>query len=147
MFKQNAAVHLSGRGCPVCRSSQGEKRLRQIFIQHGIKFIQQFRLPDINLLYRYDFYLYELNILVEFHGLQHYEPVNVFGGDEQFALQQKRDAMKKSLARDRRIPLLEFDYRQFKWSKDRFEQFVMQSVMALSDQSTKPTFLKGEIGE
>ena len=37
--------------------------------------------------------------------------------------------------------------RQFKWSKDRFEQFVMQSVMALSDQSPKPTFLKGEIGE
>jgi hypothetical protein len=147
VFKQNAAVHLNSRGCPVCRSSQGEKRLRQIFTQHDIKFIQQFRLPDINLLYRYDFYLYELNILVEFHGIQHYESVGVFGGDERFALQQKRDAMKKSLAWDRRIPLLEFDYRQLKWSKDRFEQFVMQSVMALSDQSTKPTFLKGEIGE
>ena len=77
----------------------------------------------------YDTYLIDYNLLIEFHGRQHYEPVEAFGGEEEFKETIKRDAFKRSLAREYKIPLLEFNYKQLKeLSKEKFEEFVISKI-------------------
>ena len=49
-----------------------------------IEFIPQFKIPGNNYKFRYDFFLPDYNLLIEFHGKQHYEPVEIFGGEEEF---------------------------------------------------------------
>lgn len=132
-FKQRPSTHLRGCACPHCKSSKGEKRLQQILTKHNIKFIPEYKLPNINLQYRYDLYLYELDLLIEFHGEQHFRPVDAFGGEENFLKGVARDWMKKSLAASAGIPMLEFTYREFRWPEERFEEHVMENIKRIVD--------------
>ena len=58
----------------------------------------------------YDFYLPEYNLLIEYQGQQHYEPVEHFGGEEKFRIQQERDKKKRKMAQEKNIELLEISY-------------------------------------
>lgn len=61
----------------------------------------------------YDFAFYnnhELRYLIECQGEQHYVPVGIFGGEEQFAKQQLHDTIKKNYAIQLGIPLIEIPY-------------------------------------
>lgn len=61
----------------------------------------------------YDFLVYKNGkpfLLIECQGKQHYEPVEYFGGEKQFLIQQKNDAYKKNYAKEHNIPLLEIPY-------------------------------------
>lgn len=61
----------------------------------------------------YDFIFYVDNApryLIECQGQQHYNPVEFFGGDEQFEQQQLHDELKREYAKGLGIPLLEIPY-------------------------------------
>lgn len=128
MFKQSPSKHLSGQGCPVCKSSKGELVIYKILKENNINFIQEFRL-DKNYKFLYDFYLPDHNLLIEFHGKQHFEPVEFFGGQQSLVEVMLRDSWKKDLAKAYKIPLLEFHYRQLdSLTEDEFKQFVLTKV-------------------
>lgn len=44
-----------------------------------------------------DIYFQKLNIAIEYQGLQHYEPIDFFGGEEAFYKNKERDLRKKKL--------------------------------------------------
>lgn len=96
-FEQRPSDHLSGCGCPICRESKGEKKIRNYLISKNIKFIPQHRFDDCKntLPLPFDFYLPEHNTCIEYNGIQHYKPVDKFGGEESFIIQQKCDKIKK----------------------------------------------------
>jgi very-short-patch-repair endonuclease len=84
-FPQSPSEHLSGRGCPWCNKSKGEKMIEQILHTKNINYIQ-FKKYDDCISYRsknglnkqckkliFDFYLPENNTLVEFDGIYHFE--------------------------------------------------------------------------
>lgn len=127
-FEQTPLNHIyNNQGCPGCKESKGEKTIKSILDKNNIRYISQFKLPNYS--FRYDIYLIDYNLLIEFHGRQHYEPVEAFGGEEEFKETIKRDAFKRSLAREYKIPLLEFNYKQFKeLSKKEFEEFVISKI-------------------
>ena len=56
-----------------------------------------------------DVYLPEYNIGLEYQGVQHYHPVDFFGGEEAFKNGQERDARKKMLCEDNDCVLLYVD--------------------------------------
>ena len=56
-----------------------------------------------------DVYLPEFNIGVEYQGVQHYRPVDYFGGVEAFEKGQERDAKKKRLCAENNCALLYVD--------------------------------------
>ena len=61
----------------------------------------------------YDFAVYSngiLSALIECQGQQHYMPVNIFGGEEQFEKQQLHDELKQEYANSLGIPLIEIPY-------------------------------------
>ncbi len=49
-------------------------------------------------------------ITVFAHGMQHYKPVEIFGGEEHFEMQQKLDAKKRELCKQHGIRLVEWKY-------------------------------------
>lgn len=61
----------------------------------------------------YDFAIYEsgeVKILIECQGQQHFFPVEMFGGEEQFAKQQLHDELKRKYALEHKIRLIEIPY-------------------------------------
>lgn len=102
--------HLSQKtGCPRCRESLGERRVVAFLERHGIHFIKEYLLADTK--YRMDFFLPDFNIFIEFHGIQHYEPVERFGGMDGFLQGRQRDIEKLKVVRSLDIPLIVLSYK------------------------------------
>lgn len=124
-FLQNPSNHLSGQGCPKCNESKGENKISYYLYKNNIQFIpyKGFEsLRDIRSL-KFDFYLEDLNLLVEYDGMGHY--LACFG----FTLEQKqknlegcqrRDKIKDEWAKANNIPLLRIPY----WDYDRIEELI-----------------------
>lgn len=109
-FEMAANNHLNGSGCPACNNSKGELKIASILTKFAIPFIPQYRIDET--LYRYDFYLPMQNILIEFHGVQHYKPVEHWGGESGFINQRFRDSEKIKLAKTNNLPLIVLNYQQ-----------------------------------
>lgn len=107
-FFQTPNSHMLGVGCPFCKISKGEESISKIFQKYNIEFKREYTFTGYR--YRYDFYLPEQNILLEFHGYQHYYPIDFFGGDEGLATCKVRDKRKKQIAKQKNIPLITIKY-------------------------------------
>lgn len=83
--------------CPLCDKSKGEKAIEKFLIDNNIDYFPQYRLNEFKRA-PYDFYLPQYNLLIEFQGRQHYEPVKKFGGEAQFQRQKEIDLKKSELA-------------------------------------------------
>lgn len=94
----------SKTGCPRCRESYGERLIAKHLSELNIKFKKECALKDSR--YRFDFYLPDHNVLIEFHGVQHYEPVERFGGVKGHLATISRDYKKLLLVAERNIPLI-----------------------------------------
>lgn len=57
-----------------------------------------------------DIYLPEVRLGIEYQGIQHYQPMKHWGGQESFERLQERDAQKKRLCRANKVKLIYFDY-------------------------------------
>jgi len=108
-FKTIPNRHVSQKqGCPRCRESLGERQIAHILDINGIEFRREYKFDGS--LYRYDFFLPKFEILIEFHGIQHYEPVERFGGYEALEECKARDWDKLRLANGKKIPLIVLNY-------------------------------------
>lgn len=121
-FEQLPFNHLNGTGCPICRSSKGELAVRKVLKRNNYIFKQQQRFDECKLTYPlpFDFYLPQYNLLIEYDGLQHFEPYS-FGSDKSeetklknFENIQIRDAIKNKFCEDNNIRLLRIPYWDFK---------------------------------
>lgn len=103
---------LSGHGCPKCNESKMEKEAALWLDHNSIPYIRYMKFDGCSdkKQLSYDFYLPDYNTNIECQGLQHYEPVDYFGGEEAFKIQQKHDAIKRQYCLDNHIELLEIPY-------------------------------------
>lgn len=99
------------------RLSVMEKKVSVWLQESGFYFEPQKVYPDLRgkLGYplSYDFLVYDNDgprLLIECQGRQHYEPVEYFGGEEQFKVQQKNDQVKRDYADILGIRLIEISY-------------------------------------
>ena len=107
-FWQTPHGHLQGQGCPYCKKLLLEDEVRNFLIFFNIKFIQQKRFDWLKNKKKLslDFYLPEYNIAIECQGIQHFEPVDYFGGVSKFNEQVRNDILKKDLCEKNNIKLL-----------------------------------------
>lgn len=109
-FKIKPNVHLSSKsGCPRCRESTGERRTAIALEKLSIPFEREHVIK--NYPYRFDFFLPTLDIFIEFHGKQHYEPVGIFGGVKEFNKIKERDRKKVKLLKEMGKPLIVLSYK------------------------------------
>src|SRR5690606_27301002 len=86
--------------------------------QHNIDFKEQVEFDDCRTKrpLPFDFGIYnnnELLMLIEYQGVQHYEPREYFGGEKEFKVRQQNDNIKREYCRKNKIPLLEIPYYEF----------------------------------
>lgn len=97
VWKRRAKGLLTYSGCPKCNKnkSSGEKRILEILDMKQIPYKYQASFPwQTNWKRKYDFYLPEQNLLIEYQGRQHYEETNFF--DITLEQQQEIDEEKKN---------------------------------------------------
>lgn len=116
IFEQTPANHLFGVGCPICKQSKGELQIFKYLVKYGYDFTPQYKFPDCRSIYPlpFDFGVNINGVIkcIEFHGGQHYRPVNRFGGKKAFDSLVVRDSIKKKYCEDNLVPLLVIKYDQ-----------------------------------
>lgn len=112
VWKQTPKNHLSGRGCFKCKESKGEKKITKLLKSNNIKHVSQktfsgcvYKKP-----LRFDFYIPEYNLCVEYNGRQHSTPIDFFGGLNEFNKNIIRDNIKKQYCKNNDIKLLIINY-------------------------------------
>lgn len=116
------------RRCPKCgrKESNGELKIEKVLKSLNIKYERQKRFEE----YKrrpYDFYLPDYNLLIEYNGIQHYQPVDFFGGEEQFERQQNIDKEKNEFAKTIG-ELLIISYKEYPNIEDILTKFFQSST-------------------
>jgi formylmethanofuran dehydrogenase subunit E len=120
-FWQTPNHHLTGNGCPHCKRSKGEYKVKELLKLYNMDFIEQGTLAGCisKRLLRFDFILYENDKIIgaiEYNGKQHYEPVqwSYHMNEDDIALSFKenknRDIIKIKYCSENNIPLLSIKY-------------------------------------
>jgi len=130
----------TGKRCPVCNSSKGEWAITKWLRENNIKYIREGTFEDCRDLkpLPFDFQVFdsnnELHCVIEFDGIQHFEPVGYFGGEEAFRTVQLRDEIKNTYCKDNGIKLIRIPYNRFSEIDDiLFEALIQQRFLVDSE--------------
>ena len=105
-FWQTPSMHLSGNGCPKCNSSKLESEIRLMLDEQGVKYkCRERKIPWLKGL-ELDFYIPAKNIAIECQGIQHFKPIEYFGGEEKFKYTIENDSIKRKLCEENGVRLL-----------------------------------------
>lgn len=101
--------------CGCVRESHGESKIRKILIDNDINFVNQksfnnFIYEDTKGKPKYDFYLPDFNILIEYDGEQHFEDVFSWDTEADFQLRQQHDKIKNEYALKNNFILIRIPY-------------------------------------
>lgn len=113
-FWQTPYDHITGSNCPLCQRSNGEDAIMAFLTEHNVKFEQQKRFDSCRdkRPLPFDFYLSDYNLCVEYQGIQHFQPVPYFGGQEKFEYYSRHDSIKREWCSEEDNPnLLEITYK------------------------------------
>ena len=107
-FFQTPMSHVRGSGCPKCNQSQGERMIEKFLTDNNIDFVAQKKFDDLKhkMPLIFDFYLPKFNACIEFNGIQHYFPVDAFGGEKVFELTKLRDNLKVEYCKKNNLRLI-----------------------------------------
>lgn len=120
VWKSRPDHTLSGVGCPNCKPlSKGEDAVADFLDEVGLTYIREYSFRDLRYKkpLRFDFAILHpktlrVASLVEVDGIQHFKPIERFGGAKALKKTQLRDKLKNDYALKRGIPLLRIPYDQ-----------------------------------
>lgn len=112
-------------GCPVCKASKGEVKIFELLKLLNLEFQREFKIGNHN--YRYDFFIPELNMIVEYDGKHHFEESSFFSREENksssktwkekrlenLARIQERDELKREIALINGFNFIRLNYLEF----------------------------------
>ena len=130
-FEISPSNHLKGQGCPKCNNSKLESEIRLMLDEQGIRYnYRERKIPWLEGL-ELDFYLLENNAAIECQGIQHFEPVEIFGGEEKFKYRIENDNRKRKLCEENGVKLLyysnlgiEYPYLVFENKKELLKEII-----------------------
>ncbi len=113
-FSQLPRAHIyEKQGCPKCKSSHGEASIIQILDRLGIVYELQKTFNGCNglsnLPLRFDFYLPNFNILIEYDGKQHFDKTSRYWSESVIT----NDNIKNKFCFDNHIRLIRIDYKNY----------------------------------
>lgn len=130
-YKVKPNDFLQGCRCPYCNSPKGETIINKILKSLKINYEYQKTFDDLkdNSLLSYDFYIPDQDILIEYQGIQHYQPIDYFGGDTIFKRQQRHDKMKAEYAKSHHYNLIDVPYTEDTFNK--IEKYLVKHGLKL----------------
>jgi len=130
-FFPTANQHLNGVGCPVCNESKGERLIDNILTKHNVERVRQKRFLDCTnkptkgkqcVTLPFDFYLPNLNTIIEFDGQQHFKPV---WGEDNFKKLQRLDKIRNQYCKKNGIKLIRIPYTM---KTEEIEPYILKEL-------------------
>lgn len=118
-FLQQASLHMHGAGCPHCKKSFGEDRVRKYLKSKNVRYIEQYKILNDNSIcknkhFYVDFFIPDVNLVIEYNGQQHYRKTGFGNGDIKLAKTQARDNSLRKYCNTHNIRLIEIPYWDYK---------------------------------
>ena len=104
--------------CGCAMSSKGERKIKEILTELEINFIQEKRFSDCvfesNKMARFDFYLPNKNIIIEYDGRQHFiQGDGYFDNEDKIKITQQHDEIKNRYCKEHQIKLIRIPYTDY----------------------------------
>lgn len=115
IYNQYLYFHEYGHGCPQCNSSsRGENKIKDFLENKGIVYQRNYCFDDCvrKKKLRFDFYLSDLNIIVEYDGEHHFQE-NKYFGDGNLEYIKHNDKIKNNYCKKNGIKLIRIPYYSF----------------------------------
>lgn len=118
---------ITGKRCPKCLRSKGESFIFTFLKEKSIQFIEQYKFSNCKNKKElpFDFAILDKNnnvkLLIEYDGIQHFEPIEHFGGDEGFKKTKNNDSIKNTYCINNKIPLIRIPY----WEYENLENILL----------------------
>ena len=115
------------------RASRGEIKIEEILQEAGLHFEEEYIFPDLvsssGRPLRFDFAVFEdngdIDFLIEYQGIQHYEPKSKFGGYSGLRKQQYNDMKKREYCKKNNLKLIAIPY----WDEGRITyDYIMKAA-------------------
>lgn len=115
------------------RASRGEIKIEEVLKFAGLSFSEEYSFSDLvsssGRPLRFDFAVFdddgELDFLIEYQGIQHYEAKSKFGGAVGLYRQQYNDMQKRVYCKEHGITLVLIPY----WDEDRINyDYIMKAA-------------------
>lgn len=113
IFYKSPNNHISKRqGCPKCIQSNGEKMVMEYLENNNINYNYQMIFDDCRFIrpLKFDFYLSQYNLVIEYDGEQHTNNEHYFNTKNNFNHQLIRDKIKNKYCSDNNINLIRIRY-------------------------------------
>ena len=124
IFNRVLKSHLKSPTCPNCENyTILVKEIINFLEENNIEYIREktFDWLYFNRNLYLDFFLPKYNIAIECQGLQHFEPINFFGGEEKFRKCRERDICKLEKCKEHDIKIIYY-------SKEKYSEFLGEKV-------------------
>jgi len=119
-FLLRPPLHAKGVNCPFCNISKGEDEIEKYLIKNNIEYLREYKFdkcfnPKTNKKLPFDFYIYNYNLVIEYHGEQHYQKIGKYFESRGGGLEgrQYRDKIKKDFCSKEKIKYIEIPYIEF----------------------------------
>lgn len=126
--------HYSGQVCPKCASniSRGENKIKTYLENNNISFYMQYRFDECKdrIPLPFDFYLYDINMCIEYDGEGHYKPIPRGGISNEEAQEllekiQYHDKIKNVYCQNNNIRLLRIPY----WKYNEINEELNKNII------------------
>ena len=127
-YEKDYEHYILGGKCPHCSESKGERKIRHFLEKNNIKFISQYRTDECRRKYPlpFDFYI-KINdneFMIEYDGLEHFQAIEFFGGEEKFKVRKENDNIKENYCKVKNIELIRISY----WDFDNIEEILKEKL-------------------
>lgn len=119
-----------GIGCGYCTKSIGEDRVETFLKNHNLKYEREYRFTDCVRVQRpmpFDFYVPDKNTVIEFDGVQHFQAIGKFGGQESFTQTILNDDFKTEYCKNKGINLIRINYKEL----DKINEILSEKLINL----------------
>ena len=107
--------------CGCIKVSKGQKIIGNWLESHHISFTKEetfnkadgLKTDKCNYL-RFDIFIPSKNLIIEFDGIQHFYPIEMWGGENALLKTQEHDLIKNNWANENNIDIIRFNYKQTK---------------------------------
>jgi hypothetical protein len=122
-FETTPNNHYRGNGCPMCKSSKGEIKVRNFLYDNKIHFVEQKKFEKCvnKRKLPFDFYLLDYNICIEYDGIQHYFPTF---GSIPIEYIKHNDKIKTKYCKENNIKLIRIKYTKY----DKIEEILKREL-------------------
>lgn len=117
--------------CGCIHGSQWEALINNLLKEHNTNYTFQMKFDDCknkegNSVLPFDFYLHDLNTVIEYDGEHHFKPISYWGGEEKFKATQQNDKIKNEYCKQHGIRIIRLNYKQKK------EEIIQQILKILN---------------